>query len=123
MLMVGVLHGHASLAGQDLDAPDVEALTTSSVSMKEIVGFVAGFGTTFAALPDLILMLKRRSHVGMNPTMAAIMGVFQFVWVYYGFLIASRPVIIWNVVAIGINFVTVGAFYYFRRCELAQAKQ
>jgi MtN3 and saliva related transmembrane protein len=29
--------------------------------LHEIIGFVAGFGTTFAALPDLIAMLKRRS--------------------------------------------------------------
>lgn len=46
-----------------------------------IIGFVVGFGTTFAAMPDLIAMLKRRSCQGMNPTMAAIMGTFQIIWV------------------------------------------
>jgi hypothetical protein len=44
------------------------------IGITEIVGFVAGFGTTFAAVPDLIAMLKRRSCGGMNPSMAAIMG-------------------------------------------------
>ena len=62
---------------------------------NEIIGFIAGFGTTFAAVPDLIAMLKRQSCAGMNPTMAAIMGTFQIVWVYYGMLIESRPVIAW----------------------------
>ncbi len=81
--------------------------------LDEIIGFVAGFGTTFAAMPDLIAMLRRRSCEGMNPTMAAIMGTFQIVWVYYGFLIESRPVIVWNLIAVVINFLTVGAYAYF----------
>lgn len=74
---------------------------------------MAGFGTTFAAVPDLIAMFRRRSSAGMNPRMAAIMGVFQILWVYYGLLIASRPVILWNVVAVLVNFVSVGAYFYF----------
>ncbi|SLM49019.1 membrane protein of unknown function [Nitrospira japonica] len=117
-----VFSASTGLAGEDLEA-EVEALATSAITMKEVIGFVAGFGTTFAAVPDLVVMFKRRSTVGMNPTMAAIMGTFQFVWVYYGFLIASRPVIIWNVVAVVINFIMVGAYYHFLRGERAQAKQ
>lgn len=117
-----VFSAATGLAAEDLEA-EVEALATSAITMKEVIGFVAGFGTTFAAVPDLVVMFKRRSTVGMNPTMAAIMGTFQFVWVYYGFLIASRPVIIWNVVAVVINFIMVGAYYHFLRGERAQAKQ
>ena len=79
-----------------------------------MLGFVAGFGTTFAAVPDLVAMLRRRSSEGMNPTMAAIMGIFQILCVYYGLLIASRPVIVWNVVAVLINFLSVRAYLHFR---------
>ena len=85
------------------------------MALHEIIGFVARFGTTFAALPDLIAMLKRQFSQGMNPTMAAIMGIFQIVWVYYGFLIDSKPVILWNMVAVVINGFVVGAYYYFAR--------
>ena len=81
------------------------------------MGLVAGFGTTFAALPDLLAMLKRRSSAGMNPRMAGIMCVFQVAWVYYGLLIASRPVILWNLIAIVINALSVGAYVFFRRGE------
>jgi MtN3 and saliva related transmembrane protein len=49
----------------------------------------------------------------MNPRMATILGVSQILWVYYGLLIASRPVIAWNVVAVLINFLSVGAYIYF----------
>jgi MtN3 and saliva related transmembrane protein len=87
------------------------------MSWTELIGFIAGFGTTFAALPDLMAMLKRRSSQGMNPTMAAIMGTFQILWVYYGWLIGSRPVMAWNIVAVAINFLMVGSYVHFTRLE------
>jgi uncharacterized protein with PQ loop repeat len=93
------------------------SLLLPAFTRSEVVGFVAGFGTTFAALPDLISIVKRRSSAGMNPRMAAIMGVFQVLWIWYGLLIGSRPVIIWNIVAVVINALNVGAHVYFARKE------
>src|ERR1700745_3467961 len=86
---------------------------------SDLVGFVAGLGTTFAVLPDLVAMIRRRSSAGMNPRMAAITGCFQVLWIYYGMLIASRPVIAWNVIATLINFWSVGAYLHFVRKEKA----
>jgi MtN3 and saliva related transmembrane protein len=106
---------------QDLVPHDTRSLLIPRFQRSEVFGFLAGFGTTFAAVPDLVAMLRRRSSAGMNPRMAAIMGVFQILWVYYGLLIASRPVIAWNVVAVLINFLSVGAFLYFVRKETRQA--
>jgi MtN3 and saliva related transmembrane protein len=93
------------------------SLLVPTLHRSEIVGFIAGLGTTFAAVPDLLSMLKRRSSVGMNPRMAAITGAFQILWVYYGLLILSRPVIAWNTIAVLINFLSVAAFLHFARKE------
>jgi len=101
---------------------DTASLLIPRLQRSEIIGFVAGLGTTFAAVPDLFAMLKRRSSVGMNPRMAAITGTFQILWVYYGLLISSRPVIAWNVVAVLINLLSVGAYRHFARREKAQQK-
>jgi len=98
---------------QDLVPHDTRSFLDPNLKRSEVLGLVAGFGTTFAALPDLIAMFRRRSSAGMNPRMAAIMGVFQILWVYYGLLIASRPVVVWNVVAVLVNFFSVGAYFYF----------
>jgi uncharacterized protein with PQ loop repeat len=98
---------------------DTQSLLIPRFHRSEIFGFVAGLGTTFAGLPDLLAMLKRRSSAGMNPRMAAISGLFQILWIYYGFLILSRPVILWNVIAVLINFLSVGAYRYFSRTEKA----
>jgi uncharacterized protein with PQ loop repeat len=107
-----------ALAGcADLGIHDTQSLLVPSFKRSEIVGFVAGLGTTFAALPDVIGMLRRRSSAGMNPRMAGIMCVFQVFWLYYGLLILSRPVIAWNAVGIVINALSVGAYFHFVRQE------
>ena len=121
MLSVVVL-GLLPLYGcQDLVPRDTQSLLIPKLHRSEIFGLVAGFGTTFAAMPDLVAMLRRRSSAGMNPRMTAIMGIFQIVWVYYGLLIASRPVIAWNVIAVLVNSLSVGAYLHFVRKEKGQA--
>ena len=113
--------GLITLCGcQELIPHDTQSLLAPRFQRSEIIGFLAGLGTTFAAVPDLIAMIKRRSSAGMNPRMAGIIGVFQLLWVYYGLLIASRPVIAWNVIAVLINFLCVGAYGYFVRAERAR---
>ena len=107
---------------QDLVPRDTPSLLDPKFQRSEVVGVLAGFGTTFAAVPDLVAMLKRRSSAGMSPRMTAIMGAFQVLWVYYGLLILSRPVIAWNVVAVLINFLSVGAYFHFARKEKAEPK-
>ena len=116
-LALGTLIAIALCGCQDLIPRDTQSLLIPRFHRSEIFGFLAGFGTTFAALPDLIAMLRRRSAAGMNPRMAAIMGVFQILWVYYGLLILSRPVIVWNLVAILINSLSVGAYFHFTKKE------
>ena len=96
---------------------DTSSLLLPRLMNSELIGIVAGFGTTFAAVPDLVQMLRRRSSAGMNPRMAAIMCAFQVVWIYYGLLIVSRPVIVWNALAVLINFVCVVACFHFASGE------
>ena len=105
---------------EDLVPHDTQSLLDPNLRRSEVVGIVAGFGTTFAALPDLIAMLKRRSSAGMNPRMAAIMGVFQILWVYYGLLIVSRPVVTWNIITVFVNSLNVVVYFYFVHKERAQ---
>lgn len=108
---------------EELVVQDPASLLVPRFQRSEILGLVAGFGTTFAAVPDLFKMFRRRSSKGINPTMAGIMGVSQVVWVYYGLLIASRPVILWNFIAVIINFMTVWAYFRFARREMNKATE
>jgi MtN3 and saliva related transmembrane protein len=98
---------------QEMIPRDTTSLLIPRFQRSEIFGLVAGFGTTFAALPDLVVMLRRRSSKGMNPRMATITGIFQILWLYYGLLILSRPVVVWNLIAVLMNSLSVAAYCYF----------
>jgi hypothetical protein len=69
----GVLLLSAILLGgcEGLTVHDVSSLLVPDFQRSEVIGFVAGLGTTFAAVPDLLGMVRRRSSKGINPTMAA----------------------------------------------------
>jgi uncharacterized protein with PQ loop repeat len=112
----------AGLALSGCDVQDTSSLLVPTLRRSEIFGLIAGFGTTFAAFPDLLKMLRSRSSKGMNPMMAGIMGAFQVLWIYYGLLIASRPVILWNILAVVVNCLTVGAYLRFSRQERERAR-
>ncbi|NJL82837.1 MAG: hypothetical protein HC890_07575 [Chloroflexaceae bacterium] len=93
-----------------------------TIGLEEILGFLAGLGTTFAGLPDLLAMLKQRGTAGMKPRMNAITGLFQILWVWYGFLIISRPVVVWNLLGVAINLATVCVYLYFAKVEKHKAE-
>jgi hypothetical protein len=49
--------------------------------------------------------------------MAAILAVFQALWVIDGYFVGSRNVVMWSAIAVCVNASTVGAYYYFSRAE------
>ena len=70
--------GLITLCGcQELIPHDTQSLLAPRFQRSEIIGFLAGLGTTFAAVPDLIAMIKRRSSAGMNPRMGASTNSFS----------------------------------------------
>jgi uncharacterized protein with PQ loop repeat len=121
LLSVPLLISMMMLSGCEELLHNTKSILMPRFQRSDIFGFIAGLGTTFAVLPDLVAMLRRRSSVGMNPRMAAIIGVFQILWIYYGILIISRPVVVWNVIGVLINFFSVGAYAYFRGKEKSRA--
>jgi MtN3 and saliva related transmembrane protein len=62
--------GLIALGCVDLTIRDTRSLFVPHLQKAEVWGFVAGFGATFAAVPDMVAMFKRRSSAGMNPRMA-----------------------------------------------------
>ena len=96
--------------------------SSSNTTVVEGIGLIAGFGTTFAALPDFITMLNKRSTKGINPRMAAIIGTFQILWVVYGYLIIAPAVITWNIIGIAANTTTVLTYIHFKNVEKASQK-
>ena len=113
------------------------AYTVGTIFLGLILGLVIGLGRLarasgadlraiplkyWLASPAFWLIPMRWLLVGFVEAFRCTPLLVQIVWVYYGLLILSRPVIAWNVVAVLINFLSVGAYLYFVRKEKAEPK-
>ena len=83
---------------EDLVIRDTSSLLVPRFQRSEILGLVAGFGTTFASMPDLIAMPRRRSNaLRLNNCFAT-----------------GDPL---DTIAVLVNSLSVGAYLYFVRKE------
>lgn len=72
-------------------------------------GFLAGFLTTAAFVPQVLHAWQTRStrDLSLLTIVAFTLGVL--LWVVYGVLIHSLPIVIWNVVTLGLNLGILAA--------------
>ena len=65
----------------------------------DILGFVAGTLTTIATIPPIIKALKTKHIKDVSFLTFLILDIGMFLWLIYGILIWSIPVIITNVIS------------------------
>ena len=65
----------------------------------DFIGYFAGFLTTVSAVPQAYKSFKTKSTRDLSYLYLTVLTVGVFVWVIYGFLINSYPVIVTNSVS------------------------
>ena len=66
----------------------------------EYIGFIAGFCTTIAFIPQLINIIKTRSTKDISLLMYIIFCTGLVLWIIYGYLNYSYPIIIANTITL-----------------------
>jgi len=66
------------------------------IDLVTVLGFVAATLTTLAFIPQVIKTARTKSTKDISKGMFALMSSASFIWLIYGFLISSLPVIIAN---------------------------
>lgn len=69
------------------------------------IGFVAGFLTSIAAIPQLIHTIKTKQTRDLSLWQPLLLSVGVFLWLVYGFLISDMPIIIANIVPLLCNML------------------
>jgi len=69
------------------------------MEQAEVIGFLAGILTTAANVPQVITTYKRRSGEGLSFRMLVTLGTGLLLWVVYGLLNHSLPIILSNAAA------------------------
>lgn len=66
----------------------------------EAVGFIAGLMTTAANIPQVVATYRRRSGAGLSFRMLLALSLGLALWVCYGLLRHSLPLILFNLIAL-----------------------
>lgn len=66
--------------------------------LMEIIGLLAGMCTTLSFIPQAVQIIKTRNTSSISLIMYAVFVSGVFLWILYGLIIASTPVLLWNVI-------------------------
>ncbi len=81
----------------------------------DIYGYFAAILTTAAFLPQLIKALKTKKvdDVSLTTLIMFIIGVLS--WIIYGYIIASTPILIANLITLVLNLLILISKIYFSK--------
>ena len=73
--------------------------------IADLIGYAAGILGSSIMIPQIIKSLKTKSVRDLSFLMIFILIICSFLWMIYGIMIKSMPIILMNVVAILINSI------------------
>jgi MtN3 and saliva related transmembrane protein len=82
---------------------------------SEWVGMIAGLISCTTFLPQVIKTWKTKSVADVSPTMFVVATIGTFLWLIYGILIDSLPVILTNIVVLAFSLMMLVLLYVFRK--------
>jgi len=86
--------------------------------VTEYIGYIAGFLTTFAMLPQVLRVyrLKSAREISIIFNTSILLGVA--LWLVYGAVLGLVPLIVWNSIGIGlVGLLLVAKLKYGRLSE------
>jgi MtN3 and saliva related transmembrane protein len=69
----------------------------------EYLGLVAGVFTTFAIVPQIMRVYKLKSAREISTLFTSTLLTGVLIWMVYGILLGSTPLIVWNAVGAVLN--------------------
>lgn len=77
--------------------------------VTEAIGFLAGFLATAAFVPQVLRAWRTRSTRDLSRLTIVAFTAGVSLWIVYGVLIHSLPVVVWNVITLVLNLGILAA--------------
>ena len=81
----------------------------------DLLGFIAAFCTTFAFVPQVLLVWRQRHADGISTGMYLIFSLGVLLWLMYGLLTQAWPVIIANGITLVLALCVLAMKLHFSR--------
>lgn len=89
--------------------------TPLSVAAINLIGSLAAICTTISFVPQLVRVWKLRSAREISLIMFLVFSIGVFLWLVYGILIGSFPVILANAITLALSLAILGLKLRFDR--------
>ncbi len=85
--------------------------------MIDYLGFLAGFTTTVSFLPQVIKVYRTKSGKDISFWMVLLLACGTFLWLIYGLILHSMPIVIANAVTFSLVIVIFVLKIYYARTK------
>lgn len=96
--------------------------TVNFMGLADFIGLVAGALTTIAFIPQLLKIYASKSGKDVSARMFVIFSIGVALWLAYGILIGSLPVIIANSVTLALSLAIMGLKVRYARHDRARRR-
>lgn len=83
------------------------------MTLIDIIGLSAGALTTISFVPQVIKTWRSKSADDISTGMFAIFSIGLVLWLIYGIYLQSLPIIISNVITLGLTVLILSLKYYY----------
>lgn len=87
-----------------------------------LVGLGAAACTTIAFIPQIVRNHRRRSAGDLSLLSFSVFTAGVILWLVYGLAINNLPIIVANVLTLGVNLINLGQMVWYRRHPAASTR-
>lgn len=80
-----------------------------------LIGLAAAACTTVAFVPQIIRNHRRRAAGDLSLLSFSVFTTGVVLWLVYGLIIDNLPIIVANVLTLGVNLINLGQMLWYRR--------
>jgi MtN3 and saliva related transmembrane protein len=82
-----------------------------------LLGLAAGFFTTVGFVPQILKSVRTKRMDEVSLLMPMLLSLGMLLWLLFGLMIGSAPVIIWNAIGLALNLFLAGLKLYYGRAD------
>jgi MtN3 and saliva related transmembrane protein len=91
-----------------------EWASLNKLCIAELIGYMAAFCGTVSLIPQIIKLRKERSAKAISTTMYLIYTLGLVLWLTYGIMINSIPLIIADIITLGLSITILIMKYLWK---------
>ena len=106
-----------------MNAPPIESVISRTgvahpMESWTMLGLVAGMLTTVSFIPQISKGYRTKRMNVVSLTMPILLSSGMALWFFYGLVLGDIPIMLWNLIALGLNITVIFLIIRYRRIQV-----